>query len=600
MNSDLPTDSLQGSLSAALRAMESAQLVRRVEEEDAAFLFKHTLVQDTVYASMMRHERKRLHLLVGETLEQAYPERLDELAPRLAAHFDEAGETARALYYFERAAQIASARYANREALEFYTRALDAAEELHATTRDSLYRARGVVQERTGNFDAARADLENAVRIARQEGDAATEWQGWIDLGFAWLERDYARAGEAFERALDLARESNDRARVAHTLNRVGNWYVNIDEPQRAASYHQEALEIFEALKDPRGIAETQDLLSMMHSLGGDYIEGDRHARAALELFQSFDDPLAILNARIASALTNSLLQGDTLVASPAWRERNLEARLANVLPEARQVGWRAGEAFALLIFGEAFAVDGKYGRALELQERGMMLAREIKHRQWLVGTMLLYGRIHALILNFENARAYMENALTLARDLGSQHWARTGNGFLASTLIEQNELALADSLLKEAFASNPPAQSVGQRQIWCARAELALARNDPDLALDVVDHVLRATQSLSDDAVIPRLWLLRARAHLRKNTTDLSESLARTALTSAQATNQPAWEWRSAALLGQIYRAQHRTEDAQRAANAAQAVVHQLADTLNDSTLRENFLQRANASILA
>lgn len=144
------------SLPHTLNAIANAQLIRRSDEKgaDNAYWFKHALVQDTAYASLMRHDRKRLHRLVAETLERVYPERATELAPRLAEHFDEAGETARALFYFERAAESAAARYANREALDFYTRALDAAEELQTETRDSLYRARGVVYERIGNFDA--------------------------------------------------------------------------------------------------------------------------------------------------------------------------------------------------------------------------------------------------------------------------------------------------------------------------------------------------------------------------------------------------------------------------------------------------------------
>ena len=77
-------------LDSQLAQLESAQLVRRHTDPstgsgELAYLFKHTLVQETAYASLLRQERRRLHRAVAETLERAYPERLDEFAPMLAA-----------------------------------------------------------------------------------------------------------------------------------------------------------------------------------------------------------------------------------------------------------------------------------------------------------------------------------------------------------------------------------------------------------------------------------------------------------------------------------------------------------------------------------
>jgi len=584
------------SLPHTLNAIANAQLIRRSDEKgaDNAYWFKHALVQDTAYASLMRHDRKRLHRLVAETLERVYPERATELAPRLAEHFDEAGETARALFYFERAAESAAARYANREALDFYTRALDAAEELQTETRDSLYRARGVVYERIGNFDAACADLERALEIARATNDAHAEWQSLMGLGFAWTARDYARAGEYFEKALALARASNDAAHVAHTLNRVGNWYVNNDEPPRAAAYHAEALEIFERLNDARGVAETQDLLSMRAFLAGDYLTGERHAQAALRGFAELHDAFGQTNTTIASYLIYSLLQGNTLALAEAWRERGLDEKLASAVRATRQLEWRAGEAFALLILGEGFASDGQYGRAFELLERGIDIANEIHHRQWRTATTLLYGAALAHLLNFERALPYLENALRWARELASMNWIRTSSGFLASALIAQNELTRAAEILDAAMPPDTPAQSIGQRQVWAARAELALAQNDAARAHAALDVLMRDAANVTPTTVIPRLWLVRARVFMLQNEIATAEALARAAFDNARTTNQPAWEWRSAAALAQLYHAQGRGHDAERETNTAREIVMDLAQTLSEESLRAVFVARA------
>src|SRR5581483_7425283 len=256
-------------------------------------------VQDTAYASLMRHDRKRLHRLVGEALEQLVPDRLDEFAPLLGQHFSEAGDNTRALRYLRLAADAAAARYANQEALAFYTQALNVVQETDPSQGAALYRARGQVYERLGAFEQARTDLEHGLQLARAQGDLRAEWECLMDLGFAWSARDYARAGEYFERALDLAREHNDPLLLAHSLNRVGNWYLNNEDPERALTYHREALKIFEAQGEMRGIEETTDLLGMTYTLGGDLFQAKQNYLRSLDLAKEFGDKTSLISILI-------------------------------------------------------------------------------------------------------------------------------------------------------------------------------------------------------------------------------------------------------------------------------------------------------------
>jgi tetratricopeptide (TPR) repeat protein len=597
MNSDLRSQaSALSALPLALNEMVGAQLVRRSEESENAFLFKHALVQDTAYASLMRHDRKRLHGLVAHALERTYPDRADELAPLLAGHFEEAGETERALTYFQRAAENAAAQYANREALDFYTRAIAAAGDLGTDTRDTLYRARGEVHERIGNFDAARADLEEALSLARAEGDTAAEWQSLMALGFAWLARDYARAGEYLKKALDLARTSNDGARVAHTLNRVGNWYLNNEDPERALEHHREALRAFEQSGNTHGIAETQDLLGMTNLVGGDFFAARDHFAAALELFGRVGDIHGYLASYMSSFLYDTSVQGDTVVLPPP--PVDIETGLEEMTQLSRQVGWRAGEAYGLWILAERLAAHGSYGRALELLDQSLTIAREIDHRQWLTAGTLVQGQIHLEILDTERALNLLENALTLAKEIGSIYWMRTISGLLGSACINAGNTTRAKQLLDAALPPGTRARTLGQRQAWAARVELALALKNPGQALEWLDLLLREASNLTPESVIPHLWNLRAQAFLQQNRLEEAERLLLAAHRTAQAGDQPPLEWRTLSALARIYRMQGRPDDAQRAANAALEVVERLAKTIPIAALRANFSARANARI--
>ena len=89
-------------------------------------MFKHALVQDTAYASLLKHDRKELHRFVAESLEQAYPERLDENAGLLAYHYAQCGDDAKLFEYAARAASVAANVFAHAEARAFLAQALAA------------------------------------------------------------------------------------------------------------------------------------------------------------------------------------------------------------------------------------------------------------------------------------------------------------------------------------------------------------------------------------------------------------------------------------------------------------------------------------------
>src|SRR5512133_3422709 len=97
-----------------LDQLEYAGLVALAREQpELEYLFRHSLVQNAAYSSLLRQDRRRLHALVGHLLEQTVTGQPVEAAPVLAMHFDEAGDEQRALHYYLIAADHAASQYAN-------------------------------------------------------------------------------------------------------------------------------------------------------------------------------------------------------------------------------------------------------------------------------------------------------------------------------------------------------------------------------------------------------------------------------------------------------------------------------------------------------
>jgi len=115
----------EASLQAALAQLEDAELVLRVGTlPDARYGFKHALVQDTAYESLLKSRRQVLHKRIALALEERFTA-LTEAEPEiLAHHFSRAGLADRACLYFERAGDRAVARFAYAEAVAHFDAAL--------------------------------------------------------------------------------------------------------------------------------------------------------------------------------------------------------------------------------------------------------------------------------------------------------------------------------------------------------------------------------------------------------------------------------------------------------------------------------------------
>lgn len=593
----VPLAANMGELGGVLNQIETAQLIRRVLESDPAYLFKHALVQETAYEGLLKNDRKRLHRLVGEALERSYPDQLDEWAPLLGPHFNEAGELARAVKYLSRAGELAAARYANHEALTFFTQALDTAMEARAPDLPALYRARGQIYEQLGDFDLARADFESALEVARAQGDQRAEWQALIALGFAWSARDYVQAGDYFQRALALARTLNDPTLLAHSLNRVGNWHLNIEEPLEALTFHREALSLFDSLQDKRGQADTHDLLGMTSAMGGDILSAAQNYERALALFTELNEPRGIATVWMSTPLRLTTLQVDSVIA-PSWSAAKLEPLSDRTLALTREIGWRSGESFVHWALALALGGVGEFGRALREANAALAIASEIDHRQWRTAAHLARGTIYQNLLARDRAQPELERTLELAHELGSLHWQRTAVGFVAMNLILQKELSRAETLLDAAVPVGSPARTLGQRGTYVARVELELARAQPQRALTLLEKLYQDTANLTSKAVIPRLWSLEARARRMLGDDERAEKLWREAEQQAERERLRPLLWRIHAQEAQLYRAIRRDADANRHERAARLIVEQLAQTLDDDELRATFIQRAGEII--
>jgi predicted ATPase len=97
---------------------------------DSIYTFKHALVQDVAYSTLLRGARQQLHARIAEAMERRFPERVSREPELLAHHFTEARQTERAISYWLKAGERAAQRSANLEAIRHLTRGWEALQTL--------------------------------------------------------------------------------------------------------------------------------------------------------------------------------------------------------------------------------------------------------------------------------------------------------------------------------------------------------------------------------------------------------------------------------------------------------------------------------------
>jgi tetratricopeptide (TPR) repeat protein len=159
----------RGELRRCLSDLQQAELIREKQRlPDLEYMFKHALVQEATYGSILADNRRAIHQRVAQSIEALFPDRLDEFATLLAHHYTCAEDWEKAQAYLFKAGDQAGRMAADTEALE-HLRLAEAAylkargDKLEPLQRAALARKVGAALFGTGRYEAAHEQMRQAL-----------------------------------------------------------------------------------------------------------------------------------------------------------------------------------------------------------------------------------------------------------------------------------------------------------------------------------------------------------------------------------------------------------------------------------------------------
>lgn len=414
------------------------------------YRFKHALLRDVTYETVLLKVRRDYHAQVARWLEVHAGERINETISLIAGHLERAGEAQQAARYLSRAGSYALWVSAFKEALEFFQRALALAPE-NTPERVRLLCKLGNARLYMGDYQTARQVLEQAAALAQTLAQTDTYGEALSLMGIiASIEGDPEGAQAHLETSLAIARQNADTTAIAKILYNLG--WLEI----RQGAYQTAEVSFLEAQTLARAGGDQHRLITALNGLG------------------------------TVKCLLQAYEQARTLF------EESLEL--------SRRGGNRLTEAIALGNLGETARWQGLPELARQYYQAALVIHQEIGSKINIVLMTGNLGHAAAALGDVSAAVACYREALQLALQIRAIPYAleSLAGWALALTGTGQSQLALT---VLGMVAQHPALQTDTQTII-----HQALARLREQVPPDVIEAGLQHGKTLQLETVVAEL----------------------------------------------------------------------------------------------
>ena len=482
------------------RLVEAELLYQRGRLPRARYIFKHALIQDAAYASLLRSVRQGYHQQVAQLLEARFPEVVETQPEVVAHHYTEAGQTMEAIRYWQQAGRHAIERSANVEAIAHLTRGLEVLKTLldtpeRASLELELQTTLGPALIATKGFAAPEVEQSyaRARDLCRQVGETPQLFPVlWGLFAFYLVRGELRMARELVEQLLRLAESVQDRALllVSHralgtTLHFLGEfalareheergialydppqhrplvllyaehpgvvclcfaahalWYLGY--PDQALKRIQDALTLAQQLAHPYSLVHALDFAAWLHQYRRERRRTQEQAEADMTLATEHG---------IAFFFTHgTILRGWALVAQGQGEEGMAQIRQG--LATYRATGAEVERPYWLALLAEAYGKSGQGEEGLRLLAEALA---EVDKNGWRFCEAELYRLKGELLLvlpaeNDAEAEACFQQSLAIARRQQAKSWELRAATSLARLWQQQGKRQEAYDLLAPVY----------------------------------------------------------------------------------------------------------------------------------------------------
>ncbi|MBM4429484.1 MAG: tetratricopeptide repeat protein [Chloroflexi bacterium] len=425
-----------------LDTVRERELVFRREHSSFAgsqeYIFKHLVLHDVTYETVLLKLRRRYHGQVALWLEANAGERVAEYAGQIAEHYERAGEPAMAAHWWRRVAEVALRNGAAREAVAAAEHGLSLLPEADKAEQAYFLSAIFEAHSRLGNYALARENADRALAVAIEIGDNGLAAWCLNRMAFVcYSQGDYPGLHAFARQALALARAAADPLQEALALMRLsdGVWLEEHDVVL-AQRYLEESLAFLRQVADRTYLANCLNNLGEIPRALGDYAAAARYYEESLEVREQMGDrwrstPTLFNLGEVAAAVNDH-------AAAARYAQQGLAI--------AEEVGFAHQIALCLGSLGHTAAASGDLGTARGYLQSALSQAIAINSPPVMLYVLVGLARLRALAGDLLGAAEWLGLAL---------HHPSAENDVLgrANALLPELQAALPAQELEAALA---------------------------------------------------------------------------------------------------------------------------------------------------
>jgi class 3 adenylate cyclase/tetratricopeptide (TPR) repeat protein len=516
---------------------------------EISYMFKHALTHDVAYSTLLLERRKTLHSIVAAAIEELYSDRLPEHYETLAHHYYEAREWDKALDYLMKSAQKAADAYAGHDAIAYYDRALEAAEQLGNVPLETLfeiYQGKAQVCFVVSEWDVSIQCYGDLVELTRNEGDRKLEGMALGGLGFAQtIGHDFEAADASAKEALEIADElADDGVRTGALMITTflgilrGNVAESVAVGERVAALAQKTEQPF---------------------------------------YECFCDELFILGYSWRSLYEEA--------------NRNAEVGVAR----AEEYGMTEPLAFNKWARGVALASSGRYTEAIACLDDAIQFCERIGDKAVRSRSWNTLGWVYMELHDFEQGIECNQKGLDIAHDVGDPEITINAQLNLADAAFAIGERTRATRELEELYADLPEMHEWMKwrysQHLTHSLGEAMLTAGDAKRALALADECLALAEPTESQKNVVKGRRLRGQALMAERRLDQAEQELSTALDVAMQAGNPPQLWKTLAAVGELRLGRGDEQGSREAYREAMRVINGVADSLSNKGRQARFL---------
>ena len=437
--------------------VEAELLYQRGRPPRATYIFKHALIQDAAYASLLRSTRQHVHQQVAQLLEAQFSDVVETQPELVAYHHTEAGHFELAQTYWQRAGQHAMQQFAYREAVSHFEAALAALAQ-RPQDNDTMTQSIDLKLQLTfallplDAYDQMFDLLREAERLAAALSDHGR--MGRIVYGMAPLFyrlADYEHTIAACQRVIALAERDDNTALWARAHTWLGYSYYALGDYRQARTLLRRAVTIADELGDsPHGglhllSVTSRSQLTRILGASGAFHKGQTYGEECLHIAKAmghvsseilardslgflllfkgdFEQALVVLERALAQRRTISFrgYEYASALASMGYAYAQC-GHVAKGLPLLEQAAEQSPRSLGVIWLSEAHVLAGRLAEARSLADRALDLAQKQKERGWEALVCRLFGdfALHGESPDLEASETHYRQSLRLADALG-------------------------------------------------------------------------------------------------------------------------------------------------------------------------------------